>query len=484
MMDPQQMRALGRVVPLALALLALVAGDALASLFPADAFAVLAAGSTVGTTANVEGNVNEAMKVLFEDPISDNVVEDSELLDLFEKDMNVSTDQTTGGRYIELAHYFNLPAGVGARRLEGDYIPVPQGPTIRNSRIFLKKVEGVVQMSGDVMRRVKQGSGAFLNWSDRALPDLVRRVVNEHDRMLVGFGAGIKARVNVGADPVSTTIPIDRAYGVDGLNAAHLLFLENETVVFSDDPAGGTLREAGSGQAAKVTDVSPDGILTVDRVPDGVADGDYIFLGDASGASTQDEQGEDREIMGLLGMIDDGEILEGFQGLQRSDYRPWRANAFDGSAEPWNGEVSEELLVFADEETAVNGGGTVSHLVMSRTQARKYWQSMKGDRVLNDPRSYTGGKRGLHIDLMDRTVELKVSRKVPPSLVFGVQADTLKRWQNTGWEWDDTTGSIWNRVTDGVGRKDAFYAVGHMVLQTGCIAPRKNFVIRGLNAVG
>jgi len=56
-------------------------------------------------------------------------VSDSELLSYFEEDGNVKQDETTGGRYIETAQYFQLPAGVGARA-EGEYIPV----TDRSSR--------------------------------------------------------------------------------------------------------------------------------------------------------------------------------------------------------------------------------------------------------------------------------------------------------------------------------------------------------------
>jgi hypothetical protein len=38
------------------------------------------------------------------------------------------------GRYIELAHYFELPAGVGVRA-EDEYIPRPTGPVIVNVRV-------------------------------------------------------------------------------------------------------------------------------------------------------------------------------------------------------------------------------------------------------------------------------------------------------------------------------------------------------------
>lgn len=441
--------------------------------------------ASVGTTAGVDGNVNEAMKIIFEEPLTNSIVQDSDLMDLFEQDANVAVTPTTGGRYIELAHYFQLPAGVGARKLEGDYIPVPDGPVIRNSQIFLKKIEGVVQMTGDTMRRVRQGEGAFLTWARRALPDLKDRVDHELDRMLIGFGAGIKARVN-DADPddADKTIGIDSNFGVAGLVDAWLSFMEGERIIFAADAAAATIRDAAgpSGASYQITDVNPAALtLELDVEPTAnVADDDYIFAGDVAGHAGQ-ASGVDREIMGLLGMIDDGTILATFQGLTRADYRPWRAQIFDGSAAPWNGLLTEDLLTYADDETYIKAKGMPNVIVMSRSGARNFWSNLKTDKRLIDPRNFMGGKGALSMIFgTERQVELRTVRKMPSSLVFGLQTDTLKMWRNTGWEWDDLTGSIWNRVTDGTGRKDDFYAVGHLVLQTGCIAPHKNYKITGI----
>lgn len=465
----------------AVAAVSLVVSLALA-LVAADPVGVLLALPTVGTTAGVTGNVNEAMKVIFQEPLTNSIVSDSELLDLFEQDMNVQVNQTTGGRYIELAHYFSLPAGVGARTLEGDYIPVPNGPVIRNSQVYLKKVEGVVQMSGDTMRRVRQGEGAFTTWARRHLPDLKERVDHELDRMLLGYGAGIRAQVN-DADPDDgdKTIGIDNAFGITGLEDAWLQFMEREFIVFGPNADGTSLRDGG--QEYEIVDVDPDtGKLELASEPSAnVADNDFIFGGDSAGFSGQDS-GTDREIMGLLGMVDDGSILTTFQGLNRNDYRPWRAQVFDASVAPWNGALTEDLLTYADDQTFVRAKGEIDYLCMSRTATRNFWANLKDDKRLVDPRSFFGGKEEpLQMIFGDRQVSLREVRKMPGSLLFGLQSDTLKHWRNTGWEWDDLTGSIWNRVTDGTGRKDTFYAVGHIVLQTGCVAPHKNFKITGLD---
>ncbi len=454
-------------------------------LVPAAAIAApLAVGAITGVT-----DMDSAMKILFNDPIVENVVTDAELLKLITVDNNVQYEQSTGGRYIETAQYFQLPTGTGARA-PGEYIPVPEGPVIKNSKVYLKKLQGVVEMQGDVMKRVKGDLGAYLNWMERALPDLVTKLDNDVDRMLLGYGSGILARVADAAP--DATLGIDTAFGVTlngtALTQAWMNFLEGERIVFSANASGNPLRNAGANQSAKITgiDQTGTGLLTIDALPAGTLDNDYIFLGDGAGSSNQTAAGDDREIMGLLGMVDDGTVLATFQGLARNLYRLWNSISIDGSDATldnnagFNGVLSEELLTFADDQVAILGGGRPDVIATSRFGLRSYWKSLKDKKVLNDPRSFTGGKGGLDVILGDRTVSLKACRKMPPQLTFMLQTNTFKRWEIDGYQWDDKTGAIWNRVTDGTGRKDAFFAVGDWYMQLGCLAPRKNVRITNI----
>lgn len=441
----------------------------------------------VGTTSGIAGNVNEAMKVIFQEPLTKSIVQDSEMLDIYQRDMGVDIKQTAGGRYIELAHYFNLPAGVGARRLEDDYIPVPDGPVIRNSQVFLKKIEGTVQMTGDTMRRVKKGEGGFVNWARRHLPDLKKRVDHYIDQQLFGFGAGVKARVNQAIAGGETTIDIDSLYGL-GYSDPWLGFMERERVVFGPNLDGSALRD--SGKAYRVTDFDyAANTITIENITNSgagltaaVSDNDYIFLGDGS-TSASAEGGKDKEIMGLLGIVDDGSVLSTFQGLSRATYRPWNAHRLDAQTVGTNtGEVTEELLDYADIIVQQRATEKIDTLVMSKWAARDFWIQLKNDRRINDPRTYTGGKADpLTMIFGDRNVELRTPRKCPRNVIFGLTRETFKQWRNTGWEWDDLTGSIWNRVTDNTGRKDTFYAVGHIVMQTGNVNPQANIIIENLD---
>jgi hypothetical protein len=143
----------------------------------ATAHAALPPGTLMGATTTV-ASLDNLMKVLYSEPLITDIVNDSELMTLFKTDMNVKTEETTGGKYIEMAHYLRLAGAAGARA-ENDYIPVPQSPRAINSRIYLKKIMGVVEMTGDVMEKVVGDEGAFINYMERALPDTKERVLVE-----------------------------------------------------------------------------------------------------------------------------------------------------------------------------------------------------------------------------------------------------------------------------------------------------------------
>lgn len=424
--------------------------------------------------------LNQAMKIIFSEPLTDNIIADSELLDVFEQDMNVQTDETTGGQFIQLAHYFQLPGTVGARA-EMDYLPEPVAPKFDNSQIFLKKNQATVQMSGEAYRRAKQGEGAFISWAERALPDLVRRLTNDIDRQLMGYGQGILARV-ADASP-STTVNLTAAYGVAGLTNANLLFLEGQTLRYSPNPDASSPR-ALVAQVTLTSNAGTAGQITINQLPTSAALNDYIFNGDANATSGRDGGTIDKELMGLLGMVDDGTILATFQGLARANYTAWNCVSVDSSQTPYNQTLSEDVLMQLDQDVYQLGNGRPDVCVTSRSGWRSYWKSLKGDRLFpftpGSGADYKGGGRRLEIDLGDRTLEMRVCRKCPPQVTFLIERASFKRWHNTGFFWDDTTGSIWNRVTDSTGRKDAYYATGLIVMQTGNLAPRHSGIVRNL----
>lgn len=449
-------------------------------------------------------NLTEAMKVVFDDAVVNNVVTDSEWLSRIQTDTNIRTDETTGGRWVELAHYFQLPSGVGAR-FENDYIPMADPAVFKNSRIYLAKIQGTVEMTGDVMRRVASSEGAFLDYASQALPDFAKRLTHELDRMALGVGHGAKARVAAVSaynSPAAGqfTVDLQDALGVGGFGDAFLQFLEGERVVFASTIAFPTvILNAGANQSGKIVAIDEDansgnGRLTItgdvslrNAINTAIASNPFIFAGDmagtsAPGAAPLGAAVGHKEVQGLLAGVDDGNILANYNQIDRSlaDNRLWRSIVINGAAAPWNGVLNEELLTYADDEVGVRGAGRADLILSNRSAMRGYWKTLKADRFIMDPRAYTGGKSGLEIILGDRSVPMVVARKLPHDTTFMLQLDTWRRLTLGMWEWDDKTGAIWNRATDATGRRDAFYAVGNMYEQLFCTAPRKNVRIDGL----
>ncbi len=469
MFNPRRSRLAGLVLSLVLFAIGFLVS------VPAPAAALAA------TTAT--SNLDQVMKILYSDPLITDIVAESELMSLFKEDFNVQSEQTTGGKYIETAHYLRLAGAAGARA-ENDYIPVPQSPKAINSRIYLKKIMGVVEMTGDVMEKVVGDEGSFLNFMERALPDTKERVVTEVDRMYIGYGAGVKARVSA-KTTAPDTVTVNRALGITGYEDAWLQFQEGETIVFAGNPDGTALRNAGSTQAALVESIAEaTNVLSVTAdatLMAAIQVNDYVFSGDAAGVSTQNG-GVDREISGLLAAVDDGGILATYNNVARAGQRSFNARVINAAGAPYNGNLTEDLLVVADAVTAVSAGAKIDALVMSPHAPISYWKDMKADRMLNDVRSVTGGKsNSLGVQIGDRVLPFRTARKLPPQIAFGLTTKSFRRFTLGTWEWVSRNGAIWNLVTDATGRKDAYFAFGKMYEQLACLVPRRNFRIEGLN---
>ena len=239
-------------------------------------------------------------------------------------------------------------------------------------------------------------------------------------------------------------------------------------------------------KTSNITTTGAAGQITIDQCPTSAAQNDYIFPGDANATSGFDGGTLGKTLMGLLGIVDDGTVLSTFQGLARATYSQWNSVSLDTSTGGYGQVLSDEVLMQLDQDVYQIGNGRPDTIICSRSAWRSYWKSLKGDRMLpfqpGQKADYRGGGSRMEVDLGDRLLEFRVSRKVPPQVAFLVEKASLKRWHNAGFFWDDTTGSIWNRVTDSTGRKDAYYAVGAIVMETGCLAPAHSGLVKNLLA--
>lgn len=472
-------------------LVALVAAVAILAHFVAPGAAFASLPVLMGTATGTD-STPEIQKIIFDEPLVVNVVTDSELMGCFETDTNVMEEQTTGGRYIETAQYFAYSGGAGAVTQRGAF-PQVDPPVFANGRVYLKKMGGSVEMTGDQMRKVTGDEGSYINYMERALPDLVTRLVNSIDRQYLGYGYGVKARVSaVGAynSPAAGqfNVTVTDTLGISGWTQPWVQFLEQERNVFTGSLAGPiTLRNAGTSQSALVKNIDPDtNIITFEgaqALRDALVVGDYIADGDrARDAFPQGAGLETLEISGLLAGVDDGTYVSDYMNISRTNNRLWQGQIIDGSAAPYAGVLTEKLLNYADRQARVRGAGMVDVIVTSNAGYDSYWESLKSSQMFVNPNgSFTGGRdNGLSIILGDRRVTLKIARKLPPQVTFGLMTSVWKRFSLNQWEWIDRTGSIWRGVGDSAGYYDIYAAFGVMYEELACLAPAKNWRIDNL----
>lgn len=437
-------------------------------------------GSTTGTTTGTDFNgLADMLKNVYTKAFENNVENESEISDLIEQAEGFEVVEGPDGNGIYLDHIFSSGGGVGSIK-EDDYLPTPTPPTSKQSIITIPIHAAVVELSGKTLRRVKKGPAAFATWADRALPAKAGRLAYHMDRQRLGTGTGIMFRMN--GTPDGTGDGIDNMFGISGLDdRAAMLVLRDDTLRYGPNANGTSLRAG----VVKVAAVHYDA-KTLDTTVAGstatatsAADNDYVFLGDANvnGSGT-------REMIGLEAIVDDGTNVATFQTLTRSSYPELNSQIVDASAASWGGELTEEILDYADSLAFERGNmGRPSFVLVNRSAQRSYWKQLKNDRVINDPRgAFTGGvnKQRLKMILGDRTVTLAAGRKVPASRAYGIDGSAVMRYKVGGGRWDDTDGSIWNRVVDGTGRKDAFFAVYILEEQQGASNPAGCFKLTNL----
>lgn len=451
---------------------ALLTGHASSAIAMPLPFAI---GSTTGTQTSGFTGLNDMLKQVYTKAFENNVEKESELADVLQKAEGFDVVEGPDGKGVNMGHIFSSGGGVGSMN-EDDYLYTPTNPTAKTSSITIKQHVAVVELSGRTLRRVKKGPAAFVTWADEALPRKAARLAFHKDRQYLGTGTGIICRVNQGS-PSGTADGIDNMFGISGLDdGAANLMLRDDPIRWGPNANGTALR---TGNVTVTSLNFPNKTLTCSALPTSGADNDYIFLGDGNvqGIGT-------REMMGLEGIIDDSTNVATFQGLARSTYPELNAQVIDSTGSGFDGTVSEEILDYAYQLAFERGAmGKPSLVVLNRSGARSFWKNLKNDRVINDPRgTYEGGKATLKMILGDGIATVRACRKVPLSRCYGIDPATIQRYRIGEGRWDDTDGSIWNRVVDSTGRKDAFFAVYVEEEEIGSGNPGGNFKLTTLSA--
>lgn len=430
---------------------------------------VLFGAALTGAQTTAVDAFNEVLKIDYEKGIIDALNDEQPLLAQIEKD----SDSWTGQKVVfptRLKRNFSAAATT-----EGYRYHTPGKQQYKDWEIPCKYAHGAIRLTAQVINASMKSKGAFARALGSEIDGLVEDMANYRGRAVWGYGKGVLALVN--GDPATgTTITVDAPHGVAGaVNGSR--FIQPGMYIAFINPSNGAIRAGG---ARTVDAVASTGLtFTITAAADAaVEDNDYIVAAMQSDTSDVNETTYDREIMGMLGLVDTTTFVSTLHAIDRS------ASPGDFLQSPSIasvGALSADVMQRQLDTVAQKARGKTDAIWCEHSVRRAYQVMLENDRrymsaSLVRPDGGTAAAKGKDLDFGG--IPIKVDKDAPYGMMFGLQYDTFTRWTLTEGQWADDHGSIL-RFVDGY---DAYEAVYRIFDNVGCEAPQRNWKLSGITA--
>jgi hypothetical protein len=387
----------------------------------------------------------------------------------FKKSKRIAAD---GRRVIQPVHY-GRNTGTSALG-EGGLLPTAGYQKYVDLTIPYRYVYGRVDISGPVMKQTRTSQGAFDDVMETEIEGAIKDGARDLSRQIQGFGRGDLCQIS--GTGASATRDLVNGQGVadnDDIPARHLAA---GMIVAGITPSTGafefvrTVDSVGSDLKSVVftATVTPSEDLTR-----------LVRCGSASATALADT-GYSREIMGLLGMVDDSTYVADYFGTTtRSSYSGLSSTRIDLGA----GNLSLDIMHRAFHAVDQASDGKIGMLVANQITAREYYGLLQVMKRYVDSAALSpdGGlkrradNQGYAIEF--NQVPVREDRDVPLGIMYGLDMDSFRRYSIVEGEWADDDGRILlrNATTDSYeGRLRVIFG------NAACLAPNRNFVISSI----
>lgn len=368
----------------------------------------------------------------------------TKLLDLFTT--NNDTSLAVEGRNVIYPIQSGRNAGVGAVG-ESKTLPVAGNQTTNKVTVPYRYNYARVQLTSQTIKASKTNKGAFKKSMEFEMKSVIMDLARSRNRQLWGFGVGILCRVS-GNQGAGTSILMKDPYGVVGaINAARLL-LPGDTVMFIRNATPTSAADSdvvGSSNAVTVSSISADGNTVTFTGTTGATlnDNDMVIM---SPGQINTSGSVNREVMGLLGIIDDATYLTTLHGVSRVTVPSYKASVIT-----LNGALSFDVLQRAEDLADEKGGDGIDVIMTHHSVRREYLRQLTvakrfiGDAVANPDAGFTGA--ALNSDVEWNGHKWKAERMAPYGMIFGIDTDMCVRFVNAEGEWADDDGTILLRTS-------------------------------------
>jgi len=393
------------------------------------------------------------LKKVYGDKITDLFARHTMTYNLFNKSNRKASYKPGGEGYYFAARQGDIES-VGARG-QGHKLPHPGDPAGVQFVVSPKLIYGVLKLAGLAVEAGKSNVMAFANVQGDAISNVYKSLVNDLNRQCHGNGTGLLGTLTGTLTIASTTgtgytvaLANDRGVRyfkkgmcVDFYESAALATGSSAAVVTAINPNTQVITVSANGNYSYKS-YHPTGTITA--ATDTLASGTYVVRYGAR-ASTH-SAATTYEMMGLLGLYDDGTALSSFQGQTISSYPEFKANRLTNSSV--NRELSIDLMLAGMDMTAARSGEMVDIIRMGLGQRRKYFGLLAND-VRYAPGKFLGGYETLDFAQNGR-VQIIVDPHTQPNRIFMEPRDTIKKYELTpiGWGGMDNQKMHWREGYD------------------------------------
>lgn len=382
--------------------------------------------------------------------------------------MKKSKMVSADGRQVIIPLHTSRNTGVGARAENGQ-LPTAGNQAYVDLTLPYCYNHARVQLTAQVMKQSRTSEGAFELAADSEIKGAINDMGRDISRQLQGYGSGVLATVT--GSPVATvTIPLTSSQGVADNTANPARFLAAGMFIHFIQPNGtwDAVRQILS------VDPALQFITLTGNYTAGAAN-PLIVRGSSAADTTVADGAYNNEIMGMLGMIDDGTYLPTYFSHLRSSSPKLNAYRLDLG----EGNFTLDALQKCFDGTDQRSDGYPSVLLGHHSTRREYLALLTVmKRYINERAlSPDGGVKGgaIKSDIEFNEVAMKADRDCPTGLLYGADESTFERFELTE-GWADEDGTVLLRLSG----TDGYEARYRKFFNLGCLAPNKNFVLSSI----
>jgi hypothetical protein len=382
-------------------------------------------------------SVDPLLKDFYVDKVVEEIKQQQPLSDYFKK----RDDMPTDGRQVFYPVHLGRNVGVGAIGAGGN-LPQAGAQSWQDMKIPYRYNYARIQIDAQSLKATKTSKGAFEKVFDAEIMGAAKDCGRNRNRQMFGYGTGVLATIITGV--ASATQTLSYSQGLTDANGAYnpARFLAANQIVAGIAANGLSISWVGTVLSvnAALSTVTFTGSVTS-------VSGDQVVTCSLTSSSALADTGYNNEVMGLLGMVDDGTFLNVYNSINRTTYPSMQSSRINLGG----GAISTILFQKAFDAVYQKSDGKLTDMFTHPVTLREHLSNLTTfKRYTNEfsmapDAGFEGAAHDGEIEFNETPIH--VDRDCPYGTIFGLDESMLFRYVNEEGKWADEDGTILLRVS-------------------------------------